>query len=84
MGTTMTPMTPEPRPGTSAVVFAKSQPQYRQLPANAGGGYVETKWKLTIKERFVLFFYGRLYLTVKTFDQPLQPIRMSVLRGDTI
>lgn len=80
----MTPMTPEARWYAKAVVFAKDQPQYNQLPANVYGDYVETKWKLTWKERFALCLRGSLYLTVMTFDRPLQPIRMSVLRSESL
>lgn len=79
----MTPMTPEARPGALAVVFAKDQPQYKPLPANVAFPYVETKWKLTWKERFTMLLRGTLYLTVMTFDKPFQPIRMSVLRGES-
>lgn len=84
MGKTMTPITPEVRPGARAAIFAKDQPQYRQLPANVQPPYVETKWKLTWKERLTLLLRGSLYLTVMTFDRPLQPIRMSVLRSEAL
>lgn len=79
----MKPTTPEPRPGASSVIFAKDQPQYIPLPANVSGntGYVETKWKLNWKERWQALVQGTIYLTVRTFNQPLQPIRGSVLRA---
>lgn len=80
----MTPMTPEVRPGARATVFAKDQPQYKQLPANVQPPLVETKWKLTWKERFTMLLRGTLYLTVMTFGQPLQPIRMTVLRSEDL
>ncbi len=80
----MTPMIPEARGYATAVVFAKDQPQYKQLPANVCAGKVETKWALTWKERITLLLTGNMYLTVMTFDQQLQPIRMSVLRSEVL
>ena len=77
----MTPVTPEPRPGTNLVVFAKHQPQYHPLPANCGPeGLIETKWQLSWRERLHALLHGSLYLRVQTFNQDLQPIRMSVTR----
>jgi hypothetical protein len=78
----MVPITPEPRRKSTAVVFAKDQPQYCQLPANVHTPYVETKWKLSWRERLTILVKGTLYLTLKTFGQPLQPIRMSILREE--
>jgi hypothetical protein len=76
----MTPTVPEPREKATFVEFAKNQPEYRPLPANVLLPYVETKWKLSWRERLRILLSGNLYLTVMTFGQPLQPIRMSVLR----
>lgn len=76
----MKPITPEPRKGYKAVVYAKDQPQYKPLPANTNSRSVETKWKLSWKERVKLFLTGNLYLSLLTFGSPLQPIRLSVLR----
>jgi len=81
----MYPVVPEPRVECAAVEFAKTQQHlYRVLPANLRRPYAETKWKLTWRERFSVLFGGHIYLTLKIFDQPLQPIRMSVLRGKTL
>jgi hypothetical protein len=74
------PLQPETRSGFKSVIFAKDQPQYLQLPANTNGHQVETKWKLSLRERVKCVLTGNLYLTLMTFGQPLQPIRLSVLR----
>src|SRR5690242_12678340 len=76
----MIPVFPEKRFNFAQVIFAKDQPQYLQLPANTNGHQVETKWKLTFKERMEVLFSGHLYLTFLTFGQPLQPTRLSVNR----
>jgi hypothetical protein len=79
----MKPIKPELRVNARFVEIAKSQPQYLTLPANIIGPYVETKWRLTLRERFLLFLTGYLYLTLKTFGQ-LPPIRCSVERQEQI
>lgn len=69
-------------PGISELelrVYAKDQPEYHPLPARVDSeGTVVTLWQLTWRERLNLFFRGTLYLTVLTFNHPLQPIRMSI------
>jgi hypothetical protein len=59
------------------VVIAKDQPEYRPLPAfqfaNAPTGRIACCWQLTLWERIKLLFTGKLWHTVLTFHQPLQP-----------
>ena len=76
----MKPITPEIRYNYKAVIFAKDQPEYNPLVANFDGRTVETKWQLSWKERIKILLTGNIYLSLLTFGQPLQPIRMSVLR----
>jgi hypothetical protein len=60
-------------------VYAKDQPQYLPLPARVDPeGAVVTCWKLTWRERLTLLLRGTLFLTLLTFNNPLQPIRCSV------
>ncbi len=60
-------------------VYAKDQPQYIPLPARVdSGGTVVTCWQLTWRERLTLLLRGTLFLTLLTFNKPLQPIRCSV------
>ena len=60
----MKPIKPEPRQGVGEVVFAKDQPEYEPLPANFDGRSVETKWRLSWRERLHILFRGNLYLTL--------------------
>ena len=76
----MKPVTPLPRHGYDLVVIAKNQPQYIPLPANVRPPYVETLWHLTLLERLTILLTGRIHLTIKTFGQPLQPLRLSIAR----
>jgi hypothetical protein len=58
------------------VVFAKDQPEYRPLPAwraNDSQGTMICCWKLTWRERLAVLVQGRIWHTVLTFNQPLQP-----------
>jgi len=58
------------------VVFAKDQPEYLPLPAHLERGSearLTCCWELTLKERFVLLFSGKLWHQVLTFGHPLQP-----------
>ena len=65
-------------------VYAKDQPQYIPLPANVCAPYVETLWHLTLLERLTILLTGRVHLTIKTFGQPLQPLRLAVTRDEKI
>lgn len=85
----MKPIPPEPRQGYKPVVFAKYQSQYLPLPGNqqerkAGDtdyvGEVETKWELSPEEIAWINREKTLYLSVWTFGEALQPIRLSVIR----
>lgn len=63
--------------GWRYVVYAEDQKEYLPLPVikeNASPNHVISCWKLSWKERFQLLFSGNLWLTVLTFNQPLQPI----------
>lgn len=58
------------------VVFAKDQPQYLPLPAylhEDGEGRITCCWYLSFWERVAVFFLGRIWHTVLTFNVPLQP-----------
>lgn len=62
-------------------VFAKNQPQYRQLHAYRFGdrcGRVACCWSLSWRERLAILFTGRIWHQILTFDEPLQPQLMSV------
>jgi len=62
-------------------VYAEKQPQYLDLPVyedEEQGGRVFSCWKLTWKERFKIFFSGKLWINVLNFGEPLQPIKPMV------
>ena len=75
----MTPITPVvPGFNLPVTTFAKDQPDYMQLPSWKGpDGMVVTRWRLTFRERLRLFLTGDLWLSVLTFNQPLQPVKMT-------
>ena len=65
----------------ATVTFAKNQPEYLQLPAHVNheaGGCVTTCYNLTWKERFAILLGKPVWLQTLTFNQPLQPQRLSV------
>ncbi|OGU55427.1 MAG: hypothetical protein A2V66_16760 [Ignavibacteria bacterium RBG_13_36_8] len=63
----------------SNIVFAENQPEYLSLPAHkAEGGTVTSCWGLTFRERIKILLKGKLYFSVLTFNQPLQPQLPSV------
>ena len=56
-------------------VFAENQPEYIPLPAYRDEiGEVISCWELTWKERLYLFYTGRLWVRILTFNKPLQPM----------
>ena len=62
-------------------VIAKDQPQYLPLPALVTEDrQVISCWGLTWRERLQVLFTGRVWLTISTYNSPLQPQRMSVER----
>lgn len=72
-----TTMTPTNFQGSNAV-FGANQPEYLPLPAEIRGDDVITCWRLTAEEIERVCDYGEIFITLKTFGQPLQPILCSV------
>lgn len=65
--------------GLEETTIAKDQPEYIPLPAVVDAdGVVTTRWSLTWRERLRLIFGGSVYLQTWTFNQPLQPIMLSI------
>lgn len=59
-------------------VFAADQPEYMPLPTIIrADGIVMSRWKLSWRERLRALWTGDIYLTVCTFNTPLQPVRVS-------
>lgn len=69
------------------VIYAKDQEQYGDLPSFKypdETGTVVSCWKLSFWERVKLLFTGKLWLTLMTFHNPLQPIYMTVDKEEVI
>lgn len=57
-------------------VYAKTQPQYRPLPAHVSqrrDGRITCCWSLSWRERLRVLLIGKIWQQVLTFKQPLQP-----------
>lgn len=61
-------------------IFAKDQPEYKQLPAYAANGAVTTCWQLSDKEVKHIAKTRTIELTVLTFNRFAQPISVSASR----
>lgn len=62
------------------VRIAENQDEYETLPAHAGkNGVVVTCFELDEDEQKQVEETGRIYISLMTFGQPLQPIGGSVL-----
>lgn len=60
------------------IIIAKNQPEYLPLPAyRTDDGKVTCCWKLSLRERLILLFTGKLWHTILTFNNPLQPQLLS-------
>jgi len=67
--------------------FAKNQKQYKTLPAyydNGKEGHVVTCWKLSFKERIRILFKGKVWMSLMTFKNPLQPSLLSSKKSDIL
>jgi hypothetical protein len=63
------------------VVYAKDQPEYRNLPAHVVGdkeGTIICCWKLSEEEKQKVLETGEIWHSILTFNQPLQPQLLSV------
>ncbi|MBU0906602.1 MAG: hypothetical protein KKE05_00425 [Nanoarchaeota archaeon] len=60
-------------------IYAEHQPEYLPLPAHkTEDGLVTSCWGLSWLERLKILFTGKMWLSVLTFNKPLQPLMMSV------
>lgn len=69
-------------PPCDEFVIARDQPPYKPLPAIQCGDAILTRWHMSWKERLLAFVRGDVYLYVKTFGSPLQPLLMQVEKPD--
>lgn len=62
-----------------SVVIAEDQPEYRPMPAYIDpAGNITCCWRLSLKERVKLLFTGKIWHTIMTFNEPLQPQLLQV------
>lgn len=60
------------------VVYAANQPEYNPLPVHkTDEGVVTSCWSMSLFQRIKFLFTGKVYLSVWTFNQPLQPLRFT-------
>lgn len=61
------------------VVYAKDQPDYMPLPAyRTADGRVVTRWRfVSWRGRWRAFWRGEVFLSVLTFNKPLQPVLLT-------
>ena len=74
-------------PGASLpeTVYAKDQPPYRPLPVfKQEDGTVLMRWRMNWRERFTAFYRGDVYVWLKTFNQPLQPIKLEINQPEVV
>ena len=66
-------------------IFAENQPEYIPLPAfknNTEEAEVITCWKLTFLERLRILIFGKIWLCLLTFNQPLKPIFITTKKSE--
>ena len=62
-------------------IYAENQPEYIPLPVEkTAEGRITSCWKLSLIERLYVFLFGKIYISIMTFNQPLQPIRPFILK----
>ena len=67
------------------IVFAKDQPEYQPLPAlriDSPTGEVVSCWKLSFKERLQVLIFGRVWMSLMSFNKPLTPSYLAVNRKE--
>lgn len=66
-------------------IYAKDQPEYQPLPVfKDGKGTVVSCWKLTDEEIINIAKNGYIWLSVMTFNQPLQPIFLTTEKNEVL
>lgn len=76
-------MKPIPFEGQN-VVIAENQDEYHSLPAfiDQRQGCVTFCYELTLDERIEVMNNGKVWVRLLTFNNPMQPIAMSIKKED--
>ncbi len=67
------------------VVYAENQSEYQDLPAlklETDNGEVISCWKLSFKERLIILFTGKMWLSLFSFNKSLTPSFLTVKRKE--
>lgn len=65
------------------IVFGKNQPEYLPLPAKQiNENTIMTCWELSDDDIVLLASSKKIWLGIKTFGKPLQPVLLSASRSD--
>lgn len=65
--------------------YAKDQPEYLPLPVHKTAcGIVTSCWRMTWIERIKMLLTGRIWWSILTFNNPLQPQLPSIDKPDWI
>lgn len=63
--------------------YAENQPEYMPLPAHkTEEGEVVTCWEFSFKDKIRILFNRKLWLGLRTFNKPLQPIALTLKKKD--
>lgn len=67
------------------LIFGANQPEYNQLPIlHKQDGDVVSCWELSEEEIKQITETKKLWISVKTFNNPLQPIFCTVIKDDVL
>ncbi len=67
--------------GGTLVTIAENQPEYVPLPAYVDkNGLVMTEWEFSDEEIRMIIEGGKLRLWIHTFNNPLQPVQLCIVR----
>jgi hypothetical protein len=71
--------------GLHEVVYAADQPEYLPLPAHRDNyGTVTARWHMSWRERLRVLFSGDIWLSILTFNRPLQPHTISATPPEVV
>lgn len=82
-----TPVLPGHEKMIAETIMGKGQPEYDPLPAILVPGpdsEVLTRWELTDEEKILLLSGGHVYLSLKTFGNPVQPVLLRIATPEMI
>lgn len=67
------------------VTYAENQPEYQPLPVcKFQNGETVSCWKLSFKERIIILFTGKLWVSLHTFNKPLTLSYFTVKKSELI